>query len=228
MKFRSTLLTILSFACGASVCAAGDPVQGYRILVDKPLLSPYWDQETFDNTWRAWPQPLKRQAENATPEERRKMAYRRYGLTPRPDDPEKPLQYVVSDDGSWTPNCFTCHGGEIAGQVTPGAPNHRYAMQTLADDIRTAKILLGKKLLSSDYGSALVPLGGSNGTTNAVMFGVILMSFRDADLNVQRNASFPPTKHHDMDAPALWNFSAKEYLYCDAFAPKSSKGLMQF
>ncbi|EAQ79880.1 c-type cytochrome [Blastopirellula marina] len=228
MKFCLIPLGLFLILCSGSLATAGDPEKGYRVIVDKPLISPYWDQETFDNTWRVWPKELKELAEKASPDQRRKLAYERYGLTPRPDNPDKPLQYVVSDDGDWTPNCFTCHGGEVAGQVIPGAPNHRYAMQTLADDIRIAKMLLGKQLLTSDYGSALVPLGGTNGTTNAVMFGVILMSFRDADLNVHRGAGFPPTKHHDMDAPPWWSFSAKDYLYCDAFAPKSSKGLMQF
>lgn len=227
MKFRLILLGLL-LCCGSSVAQAGDPEQGYRIIVDKPLISPYWDQETFDATWRVWPKELKAIAEKATPAERKQMAYERYGLTPRPDNPNKPLQYVVDDNGDWTPNCFTCHGGEIAGRVIPGAPNHRYAMKTLSDDIRLTKMLTGKKLLKSDYGSALVPLGGTNGTTNAVMFGVILMNFRDADLNVHDNPEFIPTKHHDMDAPSWWNFADKDYIYCDAFAPKGVKGLMQF
>ncbi|MCC9604902.1 cytochrome c [Blastopirellula sp. JC732] len=228
MKLRLISLGLLLFLCGSSLSLAGDPEKGYHVIVDKPLISPYWDQETFDNTWRVWPKDLKELAEKASPEERKRMAYDRYGLTPRPDNPNKPLQYVVGDDGLWTPNCFTCHGGEVAGQVIPGAPNHRYAMQTLADDIRYAKMLMGKRLLKSDYGSAVVPLGGTNGTTNAVMFGVILMAFRDADLNVHSSADFMPTKHHDMDAPAWWNFAAKDYIYCDAFAPKGVKGLMQF
>ena len=43
-----------------------------------------------------------------------------------------------------------------------------------------------------DLGSVFVPLGSTNGTTNAVMFGVVLMAFRDADLNVPRATARSP------------------------------------
>ena len=69
--------------------------RGYALLVDKPYLPPDFDQETFDAVWKQWPEPLRSQAEKATADERRQMAFERYGLTPRPDDPAKPLQYVV-------------------------------------------------------------------------------------------------------------------------------------
>ena len=89
------------------------PERGYKLLVEKPYLPPDFDQEVFDSAWKHWPEPLRSQAEKATPEERRKLAFARYGLTPRPDDPTKPLQYVVDASGNWTMNCFACHGGTI-------------------------------------------------------------------------------------------------------------------
>src|SRR5690349_12359730 len=78
--------------------------RGYKFLTQKIYLPPDFTQEVFDEAWTQWPEPLKSQAEKATPEERRKMAFSRYGLTPRPDDPTKPLQYVVenSADGRTT------------------------------------------------------------------------------------------------------------------------------
>src|SRR5258708_5231809 len=92
---------------------AGDPrsslapaERGYRFLVAKPYRPPDFDQETFDATWKPWPEPLRSEAAKATPAERRQMAFARYGLTPRPDDPAKPLQYVVDEQGNWTMNCF--------------------------------------------------------------------------------------------------------------------------
>src|SRR5438874_10472875 len=131
---RSVLPLIL--VCG-SVFAA-DPAaphsaarRGYELLVDKAYLPPDFDQETFDAVWKQWPEPLRSQAEKATPAERRKMAYERYGLTPRPDDPAKPLQYVVDSQGNWTMNCLACHGGTVpdgkgGSQVWPGAPNSHF------------------------------------------------------------------------------------------------------
>jgi len=70
-------------------------------------------------------------------------------------------------------------------------------------------------------------LGTTNGTTNAVVFGMGLMSQRDEKLNLVAAA---PRKliHHDMDAPAWWNFHKKPNIYIDGFAEKGHRGLMQF
>jgi hypothetical protein len=72
--------------------------RGYRALVEKAYLPPDFDQETFDAAWKHWPEPLRSQAEKATPEERRRMAFDRYGLTPRPDD-------IVRPDETAKPPC---------------------------------------------------------------------------------------------------------------------------
>jgi mono/diheme cytochrome c family protein len=207
--------------------------RGYRNLTQREYLPPDFDQETFDSAWQHWPEPLRSRAEKASPAERRKMAFERYGLTPRPEDPTKPLQYVVDDEGNWTMNCFACHGGSVPdgkGGVTvwPGAPNSRFALQTLTEETRLAKATLVKPFSRMDIGSAVVPLGTSNGTTNAVMFGVVLMAFRDADLNVDTRRPIPPLTNHDMDAPPWWHFSRKKQLYIDGFAEKGHRGLMQF
>lgn len=202
--------------------------RGYYWLTQKSYLPPDFTQEVFDAAWTQWPEPLRSQAEKATPEERRKMAFSRYGLTPRPDDPTKPLQYVVDDKGVWTMNCFACHGGQVEGKVIPGLPNSRFALQTLTDDTRAYKLINQKPLGRMDLGSLIVPLGGSNGTTNAVMFGVALMNFRDVELNVHKDRLPPSMTHHDMDAPPWWHFKNKEFLYADAFAAKGHRGLMQF
>ncbi|GAA4426652.1 cytochrome c [Bremerella cremea] len=207
---------------------AGDPQAGYEHLVNTPYLPRYFDQETFDNVWRVWPEPLKSQAEKATPEERRQMAFDRYGLTGRPEDPTKPLQYVVDKKGEWTLNCFSCHGGQMEGKTIPGLPNNRFDFAGITDEIRLTKAMLGKKLIPGDYSSLVFPLGENKGTTNAVNFGVALMSLRDADLNVVPGASFPKMLHHDMEPPPWWHFAKKENIYLDGFAPKGHRGLLQF
>ena len=201
--------------------------RGYRVLTEKAVLSSDFTQEVFDNLWQCWPEKLRAKAESASLEERRSMAFARYGLTPRPEDPEKPLQYVVDKAGNWTMNCFSCHGGTIYGKPYAGAPNNRFALQTLTEEIRRTKFKLGKSLSRMDLGSLVIPLGTTNGTTNAVVFGMGLMSHRDENLNIIPSA---PRKfvHHDMDAPAWWNFHKKPYLYIDGFAQKGHRGLMQF
>ena len=209
--------------------------RGYELLVGKAYLPPDFDQETFDAAWRQWPEQMRSKAERASPDERRQMAFARYGLTPRQDDPSKPLQYVVDDRGQWTMNCFACHGGTVPDaasgeKVWPGAPNSNFALQTLTEELRLAKAELGKPFTRMDVGSVFVPLGESRGTTNAVMFGVVLMAYRQPDLSLipASDRPLPQMTHHDMDAPPWWHFKRKKQIYIDGFAEKGHRGLMQF
>ncbi len=204
--------------------------RGLDFLLNKPYLPPDFDQETFDELWQTWDEPLRSQAKSADANERRELAYSRYGLIERPADPQhRPLQYVVDTAGNWSMNCLACHQGKVAGKVFWGAPNSLYAMQTLYDDVRTTKLRLGKKLTHMDLGSAFMPLSRTNGATNAVMFGVVLLAHRDADLNlVGRPKPMLGLAHHDHDAPPWWHFHRKKNLYIDGFAPKATRPLMQF
>ncbi|MEO1527555.1 MAG: hypothetical protein AAFX06_19170 [Planctomycetota bacterium] len=202
--------------------------RGYRFLTESPVLTSDFHQDTVDALWHIWPAELRERAEKATPEERRKMTFDRYGLTIRPgDESAKPLQYVVGEKGNWTMNCFACHGGSVYGTPTPGAPNNRYALSSLTEEITLAKAKLGQLPGTMEMGSLFIPLGTTNGTTNAVVFGMALMRGRDAELNV-----VPTTPrfftNHDMDAPPWWHFYKRPYIYIDGFAQKGHRGLMQF
>ncbi|MFO0904441.1 MAG: c-type cytochrome [Pirellulales bacterium] len=203
--------------------------RGYRWLTEKAYVGVDFDEETFAQVWKQWPEPLRTEARDADDATRRRMAFARYGLTVRPGDASgKPLQYVVDSEGRWGMNCFACHGGEVAGQVVPGLPNAHYALETLTEETRAAKFELSKPLSRMDLGFVFMPLGGTNGTTNAVMFGVALMSFRDADLNFHADRSQPQMTHHDMDAIPWWHFRKRQKIYADGFAQKGHRALMQF
>lgn len=209
--------------------------RGYRLLTTKAFLPPDFDQEVFDQLWQTWDEPLRSKAEKATPDERRQLAFSRYGLTEVPQIDGLPtpskrtaMQYVDDGRGGWVMNCLACHGGKVAGRVIPGAPNSLYALQTLTEDVRITKTRLNKKFAHMDSGSIFVPLGGSVGTTNAVMFGKLLLGHRDADLNVHKEYPTPKLVHHDHDAPAWWHLKKKKYLYIDGFTPKGHRPLMQF
>src|SRR5690348_11337911 len=153
--------------------------RGYRWLTTKAYLPPDFDQEVFDELWKSWEEPLRSQAERATADERRRLAFSRYGLTEAPDGAgQVALQYVDDGKGGWVMNCFACHGGKIAGRVIPGAPNSLYALETLTDEVRATKLRLGKPLAHMDLGGAAMPLGTSIGTTNAVIFGIVLLTYR--------------------------------------------------
>ncbi len=228
-SIRFAVYHCVVWAAFAVPLVADDAAQrGYRILTETALLPSDFSQQAFDDAWRSWPEPLRSEAEKASPQERRRMTLDRYGLSTRPgDDSGKPLQYVVSDDGAWTMNCFACHGGTVDGKVTPGAPNHRFALQTMTEEIRSAKFRVGQPLTRMDLGSLVIPLGTTRGTTNAVVFGMGLMHHRDEQLNVIQRmpVSFV---HHDMDAPPWWHFHKRPHIYIDGFAEKGHRGLMQF
>jgi mono/diheme cytochrome c family protein len=225
---QSLIAAVLVAGTAAHASADGSAERGYQVLVEQPMLTSDFSQSVFDEVWRAWPDSIRRDAEKASLEQRRRMAFERYGLTPRPNDASgKPLQYVVSENGEWTMNCFSCHGGEVYGVPTPGAPNNRFALQTMTEELRATKFRMGQPLSRMDLGALVIPLGTTHGTTNAVVFGMGLMSHRDKDLNVINTAP-QAFDHHDMDAPPWWYFYKRPYLYIDGFAQKGHRGLMQF
>ncbi len=205
--------------------------RGYRILRTRPFLPPDFDQRVFEELWKVWPNPLRSEAEKATPAERRRMTFSRYGMMEPPDGNSgdgRALGYV--DDGKlgWVMNCLACHGGKVAGQVIPGLPNSHIALQTLTEEVRLTKLRLFKKFAHLDFASLKLPLGSTHGTTNAVTFGVLLGALRDRDMRVDRSRPLPQVIHHYLDAPPLWNVKKKTSLYADGFAPKNHRVLMQF
>lgn len=201
---------------------------GLNIILNRTFLPTDFDQETFDQIWKVWPKELREKAAAATAEVRREMAYSRYGLTFRNDGSQKPLQYVINDKGGWSLNCFACHGGKLDGKSYPGLPNTRIALESIYQDMKLLKPLIGKSLSEMDLGSALIPMGTSVGTSNAVIFGVALMNYRDKDLKIQQFRLPPIVTHHDMDAPPWWHFKKRKMLYIDGFTQKSHRALMPF
>jgi mono/diheme cytochrome c family protein len=204
--------------------------RGYRWLTTKAFLPADFDQDVFDNLWKIWPADLREQAARAAPEERRRMAFSRYGLVERPDsDGTGPaLGYVADGAGGWVMNCLACHTGKVAGRVALGLPNSNYLLETLTEDVRLMKLKMGKPLTHMDKGSLTMPLGTTRGTTNSVMFGVALGALRDKDLNVRRDVAVPVMLHNDVDAPPFWNVRRKKHIYADGFAVKSHRLLLQF
>lgn len=207
------------------------PADGYRILRAHQYLPPDFDREVFRELWTVWPEPERSAAERAAPSERRKLTFSYYGLMHAPDeqsDDAAPLGYVDDGRGGWVMNCLTCHGGKVAGRVIPGLPNTHLALQTLVEDVRSVKLRLKKPLAHLDLASVNIPFGQTIGTTNSVVFGIVLGTFRQPDMSVDLARKLPPLLHHDMDAPPYWNVRKKRTLYIDGFSPNTHRPLMQF
>ena len=206
--------------------------RGYRHLTESAYVPADLDDEVFaalQEIAKTKPPTFKPALVPPELDSDRAQAFLKYGLTERPgDQTNRPLQYAVDDQGRWVMNCFSCHGGSVYGRTLPGSPNNLYQLQSLTEDSRAAKLRAGKPLAQMDLGSVFMPLGNTVGTTNAVMFGVALMNFRDADLNITSIRGAPKMVHHDMDPPAWWLFHRKTRLYADGFAEKGARGLMQF
>ncbi len=229
MRIAATAAALgATLLAGVAAHAAEATTACLELLLTRNYLPPDFDQEVFDALWTTWPEPLRSRAEGATPEQRRRLAMERYGLDPHPDDPSRSLQYVRGADGSWTMSCLACHQGQVAGRVIPGLPNSNYALETLTEEVRLVKVKQRKPFGHMDMGSLLLPLGTTNGTTNAVIFGVALMRHRDAELNIIQRPPRFDLVHHDMDAPAWWHYRRRTGIYADGFAPKGHRMLMQF
>jgi mono/diheme cytochrome c family protein len=208
--------------------ASVDAARGRSHLLERAYLPADFDQEVFDELWTTWEEPLRARAERAPLAERRRMAMDRYGLVPHPRDPSRSMQYAVGADGRWTMTCLACHQGQVRGEAIPGVPNSSYALETLTEEVRLVKIRQRKAFGHMDVGSLLLPLGTTNGTTNAVIFGVALMRHRDPELNIVQRPPRFDLVHHDMDAPPWWHYAKRKSLYADGFAPKGHRMLMQF
>lgn len=202
--------------------------RGYRLLTSKAYLPPDFDQEIMNDLWKVWPETLREKAKMASLEERQKMIYSYYGIMQRSDSDVAPLGYVVTPEQNWVMNCFNCHGGKVAGTVIPGAPNSHVALHTLTEDVSKIKLQQLKKLSHMDFAALGIPLGTTHGTTNSVIFGVILDSLRDPEMNFDKKRTIPQLLHHDMDPPAWWNVKRKQKIYTDGFITKNHRMLMQF
>lgn len=233
MPRNHLVIICLLFLAATPLTRAEDAAtRGYRWLRTRPYLPADFDQAVFDKLWTNWPALDRKKAAVANLATRRRMTLDHYGLMPDPDaeDPTAvpALGHVPVASGGWAMNCLTCHAGKVDGRVIPGLPNTHLDLQTLVEDVRRTKIKMLKPLSHLDIVSVTLPLSTTRGTTNSVVFGIVLGNYRDKDMVVHLDRRPPKLVHHDMDAPPLWNVRHKTALYCDAFAPKNHRVLMQF
>ncbi len=232
------LCTSLVLAAGLHALSPATDAQeeearrGFDLLINKPLSFKVMTVEELSSLWTVWEPEERDRAQSADPEQRRRLTFERYGLIERDfDDSGLPLGYTGDDAGNLYPNCFTCHGGKVAGRVIPGLANSHQELTSLLGDLAALRAS-GRGSdpeAARDNASLGFPLNFVKGSTNATQYSILLGSMRDRDLELV----FPPKLsqpfvHNSIDAPAWWLFSRKSRIYWDGMAPKTPRTLMQF
>jgi mono/diheme cytochrome c family protein len=207
--------------------------KGLEILLSEPMAATIMKEADIDRLWTVWEDDEKAKAEKADPDERRRLTFERYGWAKRPgkDFSDPPLDYTADGKGNLVSNCFSCHGGKVAGVTVPGAGNTHVDLTTLSTDLARLRALDAGKdpsLVKDVVAPFQTPLNYHRGSTNAVIFASVFAGLRDPKLGKQFVENPDLLLHHDMNPPAWWNFKKKTRIYADAFAPKTPRQLMPF
>lgn len=207
--------------------------RGYEILMNEAMAAPIMKIKDVDRLWMVWEDDEKAKAEKADPDERRRLTFERYGWAKRPGDDRYGLPLDYSDDGkgNLVTNCFSCHGGKVAGVTIPGAGNTHVDLTTLSTDLMKLRALDAGRdpnAVKDVVGPFQTPLNFHRGVTNAVIFAPVFAALRDVKLGMQFSKNPELLLHHDMNPPPWWNFKKKARIYADAFAPKTPRQLMPF
>lgn len=207
--------------------------KGLELLMSEPMASPVMKVADLERLWTVWEADEKARAEKADSAERMRLTFERYGWAKRPGDEvaKLPLDFTEDGKGNLVTNCFSCHGGKVAGVTTPGAGNTHVDLTTLSTDLAKLRALdRGKdpQLVKDVVGPFKTPLNFHKGFTNAVIFAPVFAAMRNPELGEQFNKHPEMLLHHDMNPPPWWNFKKKTRIYADAFAPKTPRQLMPF
>lgn len=207
-----------------------DAKKGYELIRTKPMGRKLISVADVDRLWMVWEDDVKAKAETAGPDERRRMTFQRYGWAKRPEDEKLglPLGYTEDSDGMLANNCFSCHGGHVAGRSIPGMGNTHVDLMTLGTDINKLRTLEAGGDPDKVGFPIPFPTNYHKGFTNAVILEVLHWVRMNPDvlMKVALNPKLLP--HHDMNPPAWWTTKKKERLYLDQFAPKTPRQNMPF
>ena len=206
---------------------------GLEALYGTPLQDFGLDAALFDELWRVWTGPARREAARASAAERRAMTLERYGLFIDPDrGSDVPVAFADAGDGRWTLNCLGCHSGQVDGVLVHGLGGNAFDFQLLVRDLVALRQRRGLPMTMQEQGMAIFP-GGAPGVTNAQGFSVVLAAFRHGDLSFSEEPTplgraLALAEPADLDAPPLWNLSTRSRLYLDGYVAKDPRVPMQF
>ena len=210
-----------------------DAATGYHIIMNELMAGPALKVTDIDRLWNVWEPEEKEKAERASHDDRMRMTFERYGWVKRPEDdvPTLPLGYTADAKGNIGSNCFSCHGGKVAGKVILGVGNTHIDLTTLVTDVQKLKLFDRKiryETVPDVQGPFQTPLNHHKGFTNAVIFPAMLVGAQNYQIGRKFMENPDLLLHHDMNAPPWWHFKKKQRIYADAFAPKTPRQLMPF
>lgn len=206
---------------------------GHQIIMNELMASTAMKVKDIDRLWNVWEKEEKAEAEKAAHDELMRLTFERYGWIKRPGDevPTLPLGYTVDGKGNMGSNCFSCHGGKVAGKTILGAGNTHIDLTTLLTDLRKLGAFdRGRKYesIKDIEGPFKTPFNYNKGFTNAVIFPAMIAGTQNLEFGRILMANPEILLHHNMNPPPWWNFKMKDRIYADAFAPKTPRQLMPF
>ncbi|MFO0947363.1 MAG: hypothetical protein U1D30_15740 [Planctomycetota bacterium] len=163
--------------------------KGYEILLGEAMAAPIMKEKDIDRIWMVWEEEERAKAEKADPTERRRLTFERYGWATRPGEDASglPLDYTADGKGNLVSNCFSCHGGKVAGVTIPGAGNTLIDLTTLSTDVVRLRALDNNKdpsQIPDQIAPFKTPLNFHRGVTNAVIFAPVFAGLRDLKLGI--------------------------------------------
>ena len=176
--------------------------RGYRLLLTAPFEAPFMTEKEYVDLWKFWPEPLRGQAEKATPEQRRQMALFRYGFQESADRPGPfPLQFTSDGKGNLSFNCLACHSGTVKGKVIRGLGNSLLHAATFEEDLTRLRDAAGLKAPASPADLPPAPAAKVRGLNNAWGGATLFQAVRDKDLNRVDVLQYPRPTPENLDIP---------------------------
>lgn len=228
-------LIIVAFVSTFAITGAAAQSQtspGYSHLLNKAYGPAILTEDMFWSIWKVWPEPLRSQAEKASPAARRQMIFLRYGFVGE-EGRNLPLALVADGKGGVTSTCLGCHAGKVAGKYVPGLGNSLLASALFSSDLVKMIQAEGPPPGAVQPPSGFPEFGEPQviGVNNAFGGSEVWMAMRDKDLNLQSTPQYPlpPPLMLPTRTPPWWLAKRKKFLYYDGFAARSVReGLMQF
>jgi hypothetical protein len=194
---------------------------GYSYLQQVPVGQKLFAMADFDNLYLAWDGQDAIDAQNATPDQRRKIAYARYGFVDAPypnNGLPMGLIYNSTTNGVHM-NCLLCHGGSIRGTSIPGLANQRLDLATFFEDLTVLAFMAQKQtppprpinlpgvFVSTNYSK-------TRGGSNSWIATANLLASRTADLNpITPTPPLGTWQDFDTTPPPYWNIKKKSRFY---------------